>query len=608
MTDIDPSLLQAYPGGMWGLLATSLLLSGLAVAISAAMLMRWRSAAGAADEPLFQNTGPMTETARQLLREFEKNSGAVDDPLVSWTPDTLRRILRTELPGAQVIVVSNREPYIHNLKDGKVDLIVPASGLVSALEPVTRACAGTWIAHGGGSADKITVDEHDHVQVPPGKPAYTLRRVWLSEEEQQGHYSGFSNDGLWPLCHIAFTRPLFRASDWETYEAVNQKFADIVIEEARNERPIVLIQDYHFALLPRMIRRRLPEAIIITFWHIPWPNAEVFSICPWREQILDGLLGSSIVGFHIQFHCNNFMESVDRFLESRIEREHSSISYGGQTTLVHSYPISIEWPPAALEAQPPVEECRRKIFERYGLSDDMKLFVGVERMDYTKGIVDRFQAIEELFTNHPEWIGRLVFLQIAAPSRGTLPAYQHLHQECVGFVDAFNQRYGTDGYKPIIMLAEHHTQEDIYNVYRAADACVVSSLHDGMNLVAKEFVASRDDEQGVLILSTFAGAARELLEAVIVNPYDATAMGEAMMRALTMPAEEQRQRMLRMREIVRDNNIYRWAGSMLQDAARLRKRNSIQKVTENPQQQNLGENIVRMFDKRKSLMRDKTTA
>jgi trehalose 6-phosphate synthase len=607
MSEVDPSFLQAYPGGMWGLLATSLLLSGLAIALSAAVLLRWRPAGSV--EPLFHNTGPMAETARQLLREFEKNSGAVDDPLVSWTPDTLRRILRTELPGAQVIVVSNREPYIHNLKDGEVDLIVPASGLVSALEPVTRACAGTWIAHGGGSADKLTVDENDHVQVPPGKPAYTLRRVWLSEEEQRGHYYGFSNDGLWPLCHIAFQRPLFRASDWEVYEAVNQKFADIVVEEARNERPIVLIQDYHFALLPRMIRRRLPEAIIITFWHIPWPNSEVFSICPWREQILDGLLGSSIVGFHIQFHCNNFMESVDRFLESRIEREHSSISYGGQTSLVHSYPISIEWPPAALETQPPADECRRKIFERFGLSDDMKLFVGVERMDYTKGIVDRFQAIEELFTNHPEWIGRLVFLQIAAPSRGTLPAYQHLHQECLDFVEAFNERYGTDGYKPIIMLAEHHTQEDIYNVYRAADACVVSSLHDGMNLVAKEFVASRDDEQGVLILSTFAGAAQELLEAVIVNPYDATAMGEAMMRALTMTEEEQRYRMRRMREIVRDNNIYRWAGSMLQDAARLRKRNSIQKVTENSQPRNLGDNIVSMFDRRnKSVVRDKTIA
>ena len=607
MTNLDPSFLQAYSGGLWGLLAASLLLSGLAVALSAAVLWRWRPTPANSAEPLFHDTGPMAETARQLLREFEKNSGTVDDPLVSWSPETLRRILRTELPGAQVIVVSNREPYIHNIKDGEVDLIVTASGLVSALEPVTRACAGTWIAHGGGSADKITVDEHDHVQVPPRNPAYTLRRVWLSDEELQGYYYGFANDGLWPLCHIAFTRPLFRASDWETYEAVNQKFADIVVEEARNERPIVLIQDYHFALLPRMIRRRLPEAIIITFWHIPWPNSEVFSICPWREQILDGLLGSSIVGFHIQFHCNNFMESVDRFLESRIEREHSAISYGGQTSLVHSYPISIEWPPAALASQPPVEECRRRVFERYDLSSDAKLFVGVERMDYTKGIVDRFQAIEELFNNHPEWIGRLVFLQIAAPSRGTLPSYQHLHQECLDFVEAFNERFGRPGYKPIIMLAEHHTQEEIYNVYRAADACVVSSLHDGMNLVAKEFVASRDDEQGVLILSTFAGAARELLEAVIVNPYDATAMGEAMMRALTMTEEEQRQRMRRMREIVRDNNIYRWAGSMLQDAARLRKRNTIQKATENPPQ-SLGHNIVRMFDKRKAMARDRTPA
>ena len=482
------------------------MLSILAISLSAIVLWRWRRhEARIAAVP--EETAPAIETARQLLHEFEKNSRSVDDPLVSWTPDTLRRILETELPDAQVILVSNREPYIHNLgKDGKIDLVIPASGLVSALEPVTRATAGTWIAHGGGTADRMTVDENDHVQVPPGNPSYTLRRVWLSEEEQQGYYLGFANDGLWPLCHIVFTRPIFRASDWEMYKAVNQKFADIVVAEARNEKPIVLVQDYHFALLPRMVRQKLPEATIITFWHIPWPNSEVFSICPWREEILEGLLGSSIVGFHIQFHCNNFTESVDRFLESRIEREHSSISYGGRTTLVHPYPISIAWPPSALETQPPVAECRAKIFEQYGLSPDTKLLVGVERMDYTKGILDRFMALEQLFERQPEWIGKMTFLQIAAPSRGTLPAYQQLHQECMAFVDAFNEKYGRGDYKPIIMLAEHHTQEDIYTVYRAADACVVSSLHDGMNLVAKEFVAARDDEQGVLILSTFAGA------------------------------------------------------------------------------------------------------
>ncbi|WP_347966084.1 trehalose-6-phosphate synthase [Mesorhizobium sp. CC13] len=514
----------------------------------------------------------MDEPPRQLLPEFEQNSRVADSPLTAWSPEMMRHVIDSELPDAEIILVSNREPYIHNLKDGKVELIVPASGLVSALEPVMRACAGTWIAHGGGTADHMVVDEHDRVPVPPSRPAYTLSRVWLSEEEQEGYYLGFANDGLWPLCHIVFTRPVFRESDWEAYKAVNQKFADRIVKEARGPDPVVLVQDYHFALLPRMVRDKLPEATIITFWHIPWPNSEVFSICPWREQILDGLLGSSIVGFHIQFHCNNFTESVDRFLESRIEREHSSISHGGQTTLVHPYPISIEWPPMALQSQPSVEECRETIFSRLHLDPRARLLVGVERLDYTKGIVDRFLALEQLFLRHPEWIGQLVFLQIAAPSRGTLPAYRHLHEECLAFVEDFNDRFGNDTYRPIVLLDEHHNQGDIYTAYRAADACVVSSLHDGMNLVAKEFVASRDDEQGVLILSTFAGASRELLDALIVNPFDPAAMGEAMLRAITMPPDEQRERMQRLREVVRTNNVYRWAGAMLQDAARLRKR------------------------------------
>ena len=470
---LDADFLAA--GGLWVLLAASLILSILAIALSVAVFLRRRPPAKAEAVPDVS----ATRWPKRRARSCTNSRRTAVRSTARWFPGRRRRcrhILHTELPDEQVILVSNREPYIHNLTpDGKVKLLVPASGLVSALEPVTRACAGTWIAHGGGTADRMTVDQNDRIQVPPSNPAYTLRRVWLSEEELQGYYLGFANDGLWPLCHIVFTRPIFRASDWETYKAVNQKFADVVVEEARNERPIVLVQDYHFALLPRMVRQRLPEATIITFWHIPWPNSEVFSICPWREQILDGLLGSSIVGFHIQFHCNNFTESVDRFLESRIEREHSSITYGGQTTLVHSYPISIEWPPSALETQPPVAECREKVFEQFGLAPDTKLLVGVERLDYTKGIIDRFLALEQLFEHHPEWIGKMVFLQIAAPSRGTLPAYQHLHQECLAFVEAFNQRFGSDGYKPIIMLDEHHDQDTIYGVYRAADVCVVSA-------------------------------------------------------------------------------------------------------------------------------------
>ncbi|RAZ90824.1 trehalose-6-phosphate synthase [Mesorhizobium hawassense] len=583
------------------LILASLGLSALAIFISISRHRRHHSRAAVSPT---SSDDFATETARKVLREFEKNGQSVDAALVTWSPDTLRKILADELPDAQVIVVSNREPYIHNeTEDGDVELVVPASGLVSALEPITRACAGTWIAYGGGTADRTVVDRNDRVQVPPGNPSYTLRRVWLSDDEYQGYYLGFANEGLWPLCHIAFTRPIFRESDWEAYEQVNRKFAETVVAEARNERPIVLVQDYHFALLPRMIRERLPEAIVITFWHIPWPNSEVFSICPWRERILDGLLGSSIVGFHTQFHANNFTESVDRFMESRIERADAAISYGGQVTLVHSYPISIEWPIELLKALPSVEECRGRVRKRFRIPADAKLCVGVERLDYTKGILDRFHALEELFIRHPETVGNVVFLQIAAPSRGTLPAYRHLHEECLRYADELNQRYGSKSYRPVVMVAEHHSQAAVYELYRAADICMVTSLHDGMNLVAKEFVASREDEQGVLLLSTFAGASRELLEALIVNPYDAAMMSEAMLQALTMGPDEQHERMRRMREIVRDNNVYRWAGSMLLDAARLRKRGDLDRVTASYERPTgpAGDNVVSMFERKQAV-------
>ncbi|RWL07246.1 MAG: trehalose-6-phosphate synthase [Mesorhizobium sp.] len=572
---------------LWVLIIVSLGLSAVALVLSISHRRHIPAAASSAGDDV------VSEAARTLLREFEKNGHSADAALITWSPDTLRKILADDLPETQVIVVSNREPYIHNTRDDGIELLVPASGLVSALEPITRACAGTWIAYGGGTADRLTVDENDRVEVPPGNPSYTLRRVWLTEEEYQAYYLGFANEGLWPLCHIAFTRPIFRASDWQAYEAVNRKFADTVVAEARNERPIVLVQDYHFALLPRMIRERLPEAIIITFWHIPWPNSEVYSICPWRERILEGLLGSSIIGFHTQFHANNFTESVDRILESRIERADAAISYGGQTTLVHAYPISIEWPAELLARLPAVEECRARVRERFGLPANVKLCVGVERLDYTKGIPDRFHALDELFTRYPEWVGKVVFLQVAAPSRGTLPAYRQLHEECLRYAEELNQRYGSETYNPVLMLAEHHSQEQVYEIYRAADICMVTSLHDGMNLVAKEFVAARDDEQGVLLLSTFAGASRELLEALIVNPYDATMMGEALLQALTMTPDEQRERMRPMREMIRDNNVYRWAGSMLLDAARLRKRG----VTGNGERPSNSNNVVSIFER-----------
>jgi trehalose 6-phosphate synthase len=399
--------------------------------------------------------------------------------------------------------------------------------------------------------------------------------VWLSKEEEQGYYFGFANEGLWPLCHIAHTRPVFRAPDWEYYQTVNRRFADIVVDEARTEDPIILVQDYHFALLPRMVRERLPRATIITFWHIPWPNPEAFGILPWREEILEGLLGSSILGFHTQFHCNNFFDTVDRFLEARVDRETFSITQGGETTEVRRYPISIEWPPAALQVQPPVAECRARVHERLGIAPGVKLGVGVDRLDYTKGILERFMAIERLLELEPRWVGNFVFLQVAAPSRSSIDEYQNLEARVRALAERINARFTKDGYQPIILKIEHHDAAQVYELYRAAELCYVSSLHDGMNLVAKEYVAARDDEQGVLILSQFTGAARELAEALIVNPYDIEQSAAAMHLALTMSPDEQRARMRSMRSLVQEFNVYRWAGRMLLDAARMRHRRRV---------------------------------
>ena len=348
----------------------------------------------------------------------ESSPDPEDHAIMHWSPERLRALLDNELFDAEVVVVSNREPYAHETRDGAIELETPASGLVSALEPILRTCGGIWIAHGSGSADRQTVDANDRIAVPPDNPAYTLRRVWLSEEEHKGHYFGAANEGLWPLCHIAFTRPMFRTSDWESYRAVNRKFADTVLEEVETDCPIVLVQDYHFALLPRLIRERLPKAIIITFWHIPWPNAEVFSVCPWREEILDGLLGSSIVGFHIQPYCSNFLDSIDRCLELRTDRATGTVVYRGEQTSVNAYPISVEWPRPTGDGRQAAAAARSRVLRRFDLPADMKIAVGVERLDYTKGVLDRFRALDEFFHQHSDWIGRLAFLQVAAPSRG----------------------------------------------------------------------------------------------------------------------------------------------------------------------------------------------
>jgi trehalose-6-phosphate synthase len=442
---------------------------------------------------------------RDVLQELTETRRSFDTTDVNWSPDTLRRTLESQLHDTQIIVVSNREPYIHNRAADGVALQTPASGLVAAIEPVMRACGGTWIAHGSGNADRDVVDAQDRIRVPPASPAYTLRRVWLSEAEEEGYYFGLANEGLWPLCHIVFVRPAFREQDWNEYRAVNARFAAAVVEEAKCPDPIVLVQDYHFALLPKMIHQQLPDATIIAFWHIPWPNAETFGICPWKEEIIAGLLGSSVLGFHTQFHCNNFIDTVDRFIESRIDREHASVTVSGHETFVRPYPISIEWPPTALAGQKSVADCRTSVRAGLGLSDSMRVGVGIERFDYTKGILDRLRAVDAFLSRYPEWIGRFVFFQVAAPTRAKLATYRNLQDEAECLVREINARHGSDNYTPISLVVRHFEPAEVFELFRAADLCVVSSLHDGMNLVAKEFVAARDDEQGVLILSNFTG-------------------------------------------------------------------------------------------------------
>jgi trehalose 6-phosphate synthase len=494
----------------------------------------------------------------------------------AWTAERLKLTLDRYLNGERLAVIAHREPFIHErTADGGIRVLHPASGLVSALEPIMRACSGVWLAHGSGSADRDTVDVNDRVRVPPGEESYAIRRVWMTDEQEQGYYYGFANEGLWPLCHVAHNRPIFRANDWQQYRDVNELFVKAVCEEVDTDSPVVLVQDYHFALVPRLLRERLPRATIITFWHIPWPNAEQLSICPWHVELMEGLLGSSILGFHTQLHCNNFMDAADRFLESRLDRENFAIVQGARRTLVRPYPISVEWPNHWVAQSPPVAECRRSVREQFGLPPDCCLGVGVERLDYTKGVEERLRAIERLLERRPDLCGKFSFLQVASPSRTRIERYSRLNHDVEALVAQINARFAQDSWRPIVFHHQHTEPQDVFRFYRAADLCYVSSLHDGMNLVAKEYVTARDDEQGVLVLSQFAGASRELTEALVVNPYDIEEASAALAAALEMPADEQRARMRAMRGLVAEYNVYRWAGRMLLDASRLRRQEDL---------------------------------
>lgn len=486
-----------------------------------------------------------------------------------WTGQSLKDLVREKVGNHKFLVVSNREPFIHIYGDTGIRCLTPASGMTVALNPVMMASGGTWIAAGMGDADRETVDARDRLAVPPEDPRYTLRRVWLTKEEEEAYYYGYANEGLWPLCHIVHVRPVFRAGDWDFYRKVNERFADVVVEELDEDQGFVFIQDYHFALLPRLIKERRPDVVVAQFWHIPWPNPETFRVCPQAEELLWGLLGNDILGFHIRYHGMNFLDSVDRFLEVRVDRERMSVFKENRETMIRSFPISVDAEAIErLSDSPPVRAAAERIRRDFRFKDKI-LAVGVERIDYTKGILERFQAVDRFLERHPAYRGKFVFLQLGPLSRIHIPAYQAYNDSLYRQMIEINDKWRAGNWQPIHFQKSHFELPDVLAHFRAADVCLVNAVHDGMNLVAKEFVSARTDEQGMLVLSRFTGSARELVDALLVHPYDIEEIAEAIRAAVEMEPGEKTARMRRMREAVRANNIYRWAGKIVESMRRL---------------------------------------
>ncbi|MBI5456979.1 trehalose-6-phosphate synthase [Candidatus Kaiserbacteria bacterium] len=558
-------------------------LTNLAEAIKSARAGRGRVSEtqhGMFFRPLASEIGKLTHSLAQARtaasEEARMRLEKLDTP---WTEERLKEFIKAYLKDRQIFVVSNREPYIHTRDGGEVAYSVPASGMVTALESVMAACGGTWIAHGSGSGDRETADQDGKIQVPPDDPKYMLKRIWLTGKEVKGYYTGFSNEALWPLCHIAHTRPAFRKEDWITYKRVNGLFAKTLLSELKGiERPLILVQDYHLALLPRMIKEARPDAQIGLFWHIPWPSAEAFSICPWRKEILDGMLGSDIIGFHTQQFCNNFIETVGKEVESLIDLEQFAITRDEHITRIKPFPISISFTDAMHEKE--AEAPTRASLEALNITTEF-VGLGVDRLDYTKGILERLRGVEFFLDAHPEYAHKFTFLQIAPISRGESETYQQFAQSVEKEVSRINTKFSArggsafggkrNGWQPIVLQTRHFSHAELRPLYRLAHACLVTSLHDGMNLVAKEFVAARDDEAGVLILSKFTGASRDFDRgAIIVNPYSAEEVAESIHQALLMPKPEQHRRMKMMRNSIRDYNVYRWAAEFIKAVAALR--------------------------------------
>ncbi len=481
----------------------------------------------------------------------------------------LKDIVKDKIGDAAFVVASNREPYVHVRSEEGVKCIRPASGMATAIDSVMAACGGTWVAHGGGNADKEHAEDDDGLGVPVDDPKYRLRRVWMSRDEEEGYYNIVSNTMFWPLCHTVYVRPVFDEEAWKQYREINERFAGAILEEIGDRQAFVWLQDYHLSLVPPILKKARSDLVTAHFWHIPWPQNETFRACPWKKEVLEGLLANDLIGFHSRSHCNNFLETVDRNIEAKTDRAEYSVSYQDRKTYVHPFPISVDFAKISRLSDQSVTDGRvERLRKKYQLSGKM-VGLGVERIDYTKGIPEKLRALSSLLERKPRYRGKIVYIQIGSPSRLRLEHYREINDEIEDLVEEINWQYGSDEWTPVIYLNRHHEFEDIVAFYRLANLCIVSSLHDGMNLVAKEFISANPEMGRMLILSEFTGASEELGDALIVNPYDTKQFVATLEQLSKMDDEEKTRRMQRMREHVREFDIYKWTGDIVSSISKL---------------------------------------
>ncbi len=484
-----------------------------------------------------------------------------------WTREDLQGLLKDKLKDYLLVIASNRQPYWFNFKKGKIIGQRGAGGVVTALDPIMRSCGGIWVAAGLGDADKKVAGADGKMNVPIEDPKYLLKLVWLTKKEEEDYYYGYANQAVWPLCHMVYVKPYFDANQWEHYKQVNKKFAESILAEVGDKKAFVWIQDYHLALVAKYLKEKNPNIITSHFWHIPWPTPEVFRILPQRKEILEGLLANDLLGFHIRLHCDNFMACVDREMEARLDRENFAISRAGHETKVRPFPISVDFEETSSFAKSDqVEEKMKELVDEFDLSGYDHILIGVDRIDYTKGIPEKLRAIDRFLDKYPEMKEKFVFLQIGGLSRIHIPTYKDLNDEINSLVEEINWKHSTDTWTPIRLVRRYMGYLELLALFRLGDICIVSSLHDGMNLVSKEYVAAKSDKKGTLLLSQFTGAAREFANGSLINPYDIDEFADAIKKKMDSgSSDEDMKKMDRMRKTIQANNIYRWAGKVLSE-------------------------------------------